>query len=92
MQAMSARYETAPVQQLTIKSEMGHRFALIPWRGRHVCVMLDPHYMPYYKQAPWDENFCLSPEDFKAIDHQGFATETVIASLVTHMCETATKN
>jgi len=87
MQAMDARYDKIPIQQLTFKAEMESHFVFIPWHGRHVCVMLDPKYTPYYKQAPSTENFCLTSADLRMIDKQGSATNTVMSALASHVCD-----
>jgi hypothetical protein len=87
IQAMNARYEQAAIQQLTFKTEMDHHFAFVPWRGQHICIMLDPKYTPYYKQGPWGTNFCLTQGDFDAIDKSRLATDTVIAVLAAHICD-----
>ncbi len=86
---MGARYEHASIQQLTLKSELEYRFALVPWRGGHVCIMLDPKHAPYYKQEPSALNFCLTSADLKSIEQSGSATRMVIAVLASRVCDSS---
>lgn len=82
MDVASASVINSSEVQIIKKDE--HHFCVVPQSDRHIWIMLNPQFEPFYKQMP-KGSYVLSKEDFLKIQSSGLASGTVLAVLESHI-------